>query len=438
MKKVMFVLIALTLSIVGYSQSIDERISNTINKSEWQELRSLYSAEGGQLQSPLLHPLSKFFINHFYNQPDSALYYGAKLLSEHQPELGSSVGGIIYLMADDFAKVGDYENASNLLHQFNEALKAAGVAPAPTFVAFENQNRIIAQRGGFSVARLEHDVTIPLVYHHTRRDPGMIFVRTKLNNVECNATYDTGAGVNVLSQELADRLGVCVHDFAGVEIVGVHSDSSKFAIVDSLCLGDIVYRNVPFQIVDFATGHHAADSALEQLNLQCVIGVQTMLPLEEIQFDFKNGNLIVPAKQTQKPNAAPTIYLSGENALILSIHDKRSGAMIDALLDTGASVTQLTSKYYHQNKELFLGITPSDSIRMAGIGGIKVAKTISTQWDYRINDTDCSEDSVVINTDLDVDAVSQYDCLFGLSSLTQHDLVTINFKDMCMKLSLEE
>lgn len=341
-------------------------------------------------------------------------------------------------MADNFARVGDFENAFNILHQFNEALKTAGIESVPLFVAFENQNRIMAQNGGFSVILSEHDVKIPLKYHNNRRAPGMIFVTAKLNNMECNVTYDTGAGANMLSQELANKLGVHIHDFEGVDIVGVHTDSSKFTIVDSLRLGEVVYRNVPFQVVNFATGHDAADLVMNQLNLQCVIGTQTMLPLKEIQFDFKNGNLIIPAKQTQKPNFAPNICFSGGNVFIMSIYDKKTNEVIDAMLDTGASITQLTSKYYNRNKSLFLGITPNDSIRMAGIGGIKVAKTISTQWEYRISDADYSKDSVIINTDTDIDVVSQYDCLFGLPSLTQHDLVIINFKNMWVKLSSDD
>lgn len=434
MKKLRLTLFLFTISAIGYSQCIDERIGNAVNNGKWQVLRNLYSTQEDKLQSPLLHPLSNFFINHFYNRPDSALYYGTKLLNEHQSELGGAVGNIIYLMAGDFARVGDFENASDILHQFNEALKTAGMEPVPLFVAFENQNRIIAQNGGFSVIRPEHDVKVSLKYHHNRREPGMIFVETKLNNMECNATYDTGAGANMLSRELADKLGVYIHDFKGIDIAGVHTDSSKFAIVDSLRLGEIVYRNVPFQVVDFTTGDHAADSVMNQLNLQCVIGTQTMLPLEEIHFDFKNGSLIIPAKQTQKPNVAPNIYFSGGNVFIMSIYDKKTNEVIDAMLDTGASITQLTSKYYNRNKSLFMGITPNDSIRMAGIGGIKIAKTISTQWEYRINDTDYSEDSVMINTDLDADVISQYDCLFGLPSLTKHDLVIINFKNMSIHL----
>lgn len=77
-------------------------------------LRSLYLTEGSNLQNSFLYPLSTFFIYNFYNKPESALYYGAALLNEHQTELGGSVGSVIYFMADNFSRVGDCENVSNI------------------------------------------------------------------------------------------------------------------------------------------------------------------------------------------------------------------------------------------------------------------------------------------------------------------------------------
>lgn len=34
---------------------------------------------------------------------------------------------VIYFMADNFSRVGDFENASNILHQYNDAMEKAGL-----------------------------------------------------------------------------------------------------------------------------------------------------------------------------------------------------------------------------------------------------------------------------------------------------------------------
>ncbi|MEG2639585.1 MAG: retropepsin-like aspartic protease [Clostridiales bacterium] len=434
MKRIILLLMIFA-SVSAFSQGIDERIGDAINQEKWQILRNLYENEGAKLQTPILHPLSKFFISHSYNQPDSALFYGTKLLNEYQAALGSSVGGIIFLMAGDFAKRGEYDNAAGILKQYNAAVKASGAAPDPIFVAYENQYSTIAQKGGFSMFRPHKEIKVPIRYLNSRTEPGQIRVDIQLNNQPHDAVYDTGAGENIMSRRLADRLNLHVYDFTGTAIAGINVSKSSFAIVDSLRLGEIVYKNVPFQVVDFNTGHQEADSAIEKIKMNCIIGVRSMLPLKEIQFDFKNGFLKIPAYPSETPSFAPNVYYSGEGLLVMSVLDKKTNKKINAMLDTGSAITSLTAKYYMANKQFFDNVVPDDSVRIAGIGGVKILKTISTSWEYSINGSHFMKEPVAINIneDSDADGVSKYDCLFGLPSFSKYDCVIINFKEMFLK-----
>lgn len=434
MKRVILLLMAF-VAASAFSQSIDERIGDAINQESWQKLRSLYENEGARLQTSILHPLSKFFISHSYNRPDSALFYGTKLLSEYQAVLGGSVGNIIFLMAGDFAKREEYGNAGSILKQYNDAVKASGAVPDPVFVAYENQYSAIAQKGGFSMLRPQKEIKIPIRYLNSRSEPGQIRVDIQLNNQSHDAVYDTGAGENIISRQLADKLGLHVYDFTGTAIAGVNVSKSSFAIVDSLRMGEIVYMNVPFQVVDFNTGHQEADSAIERIKMDCIIGVRSMLPLNEIQLDFKNGFLKIPVCPSEMPSFAPNIYYSGGCLLVMSVFDKKTNKKINALLDTGSAITNLTAKYYMENKHFFDNVVPNDSVRIAGIGGIKTLKTISTSWEYSIDGDHFVKEPITINTNADSDAnsVSKYDCLFGLPSFSKYDCVIINFKDMFLK-----
>ncbi len=435
MKRIILLLM-ICASVSAFSQSIDKRIGDVINQGKWQELRKLYKNEGARLQTPLLHPLSKFFISHFYNQPDSALFYGTKLLNEYQGALGGSVGGIIFLMAGDFAKREEYDNAASILKQYNAVVKASGIDPEPIFVAYENQYSAIAQKGGFSMFRPQKEIKIPIRYLNSHTKLRQIRVDIQLNNQPHDAVYDTGAGENIMSRQLADELGLHVYDFVGTAIAGINVSKSSFTIVDSLRLGDIVYKNIPFQVVDFNTGHQGADSVIKEIKMNCIIGVRSMLPLKEIQLDFKNRLLKVPAYPSETPPFSPNIYCSGEGLLVMSVLDKRANKKINAMLDTGSAITNLTAKYYMENKQFFDNIVPDDSVRIAGIGGVKILKTISASWEYSIDGSHFMEEPVTmnINEDSDADGVSKYDCLFGLPSFSKYDCVTINFKDMFLKL----
>lgn len=424
------------LSIYAYGQSTDERLVQAINSGAWHKVRSLYVTEKESLQTPFLHPLTKFFISQFYNQPDSAIYYGATLLNEYNEDLGSSISSVVYLMASDYAKMNDYKSATDILNKYNEAVKAAGMQPDVSFVAVENQYDAIDKKGGFMMSRPNYEVKVPLKYHNTRENPVMLFVEAKLNDYKCDVTYDTGAGANIISKQLADKIGMNICDFQGLNLNnGLNSSTSRFAILDSLSVGEIIYKNVPFQVIDFYTGNQKADSVVDKMGLQCVIGLPMMFPLQEVVFDFENGYLKVPGKTTPKPAFAPNFYNSGENSIILSLYDLQSDEWIDAFVDTGASNTMLSAKYYGRNKLRFEGIEPTDSVRMAGLGGVKITRSIPYEWHYGIDKATIYKDTVSIAADSEQNLVDQYDCFIGLPTLVQHNRVTINFKEMWISFS---
>lgn len=438
MRFFLFVILLYAFTAIGNAQSVDQNLTNAINNGRWFEVRQLYDKHSTEIQTPILHSMSKFFINHYYNQTDSALYYGVKLLNEYQSDLGGAVGGFIFLIAQDFAKNGEYKKAVSILKQYNEAIKKNGITPEPVFMAYENQYDVVGRKGGFTMRRPENDVKIPIQYLEPGGQDGLIFIDVQLNNHPYNAIWDTGAGENLMSRQLADALNLHIYDFTGTPIAGVRVSNSSFTIVDSLQFGEIVYRNVPFQVVDFSTGNLKADSVIiNDMNLNCVLGVRSMLPLNEVHIDFRNGFLEIPISYSEKDLSDPNIYCSGEGVIVMSVLDKRTNKEIEALLDTGSAVTYLTSKYYKENQSLLGDLLPEDPIRIAGIGGVTTLKPISTSWEYSVDNVYFKKESVIVNTATgsDVDGVAKYDCLFGMSSLTNYDRIMINFTNMQIHFS---
>ena len=70
-KKISITFVALLFATISFGQvkSIDERIGEAMNSSNWAELRSLYMSDGKNLQTPFLKPLSRFFISQFTTVP---------------------------------------------------------------------------------------------------------------------------------------------------------------------------------------------------------------------------------------------------------------------------------------------------------------------------------------------------------------------------------
>lgn len=151
-RRISITFVALLFATISFGQvkSIDERIGEAMNGSNWAELRSLYMSDGKNLQTPFLKPLSRFFISQFYNEPDSAIKYGKEIMEKYQDELNSSVPSIMYFMAEDYATLGHYDKASALLHSLNEAyrkvdkLQILYLKPMRTFIlSFRNAPRFL-------------------------------------------------------------------------------------------------------------------------------------------------------------------------------------------------------------------------------------------------------------------------------------------------------
>ena len=81
-KKISITFVPIIFATISFGQvkSIDERIGEAMNSSNWAELRTLYMSDGKNLQTPFLKPLSRFFISQFYNEPDSAIMYGKRVI----------------------------------------------------------------------------------------------------------------------------------------------------------------------------------------------------------------------------------------------------------------------------------------------------------------------------------------------------------------------
>lgn len=427
------VTILFAITLFGQAKSIDERIGEAMNGSDWAELRHLYASEGKDLQTPFMKPLSKFFISQFYNEPDSAIKYGTEILEHYQDELNSSVPSILYFMAEDYASLGHYAKASALLHSLNEAYRKAGQPVNGTFEGYEDIYSKLSACGAFTVSRPNHDVNVPLSCHLSDNNtPEMLYVLTNLNGKNMKCTFDTGAGINIMTPEFAQRIGADVIPTKSIQLFGIaYAKSNGVVVLDSLKIGEVVCRNVPFFVVDIKTDNALANKKFKELDYSCVIGSQTMIPLNEIHFDFDKMQLIIPTSCSVKPDYAPNFYRSAQHGLHMTFTDGLTDKQIEGNVDTGAAGTLLTYRYYKKNETLFNGKTASDSIRSAGVGGVSVVKTIPVSWSYTVSGKkyNLSEVPVVVSPTQNDD----YDCLLGLPLLMSHKKLVVNFKDMWMR-----
>ncbi len=433
MKKYTFLFLLCCICLTVHAQeSIDQRIAEAVNQEDWPLLRTLYLKEGNALENDFLHPLSKFFLAHMYCRPDSAVTYGKELLTTYQNEVQDAMGGIIYYLANDLAATHQYNAAASILKQYCDALEKAGFQRNATFRNNETLFGKLAQTDGFVVEKPNKEIEIPLIFHSgDRTNPSMLFVEGSLNGHSLRITYDTGAGVNLLSPRMAKEVNATVISDSELPVSGVSTVNTQLAIVDSLQIGEVLYRNVPFYITDFSTGDTIADAKIKDLGMTCVCGSELMISLGEITFDFARNHLIIPATPSSKPDYAPNMYRSSSNCLLVLSYDKYTDSMIPLNFDTGASSNHLYNIYLQNHPNLFSSLSPTDTLRYAGIGGVHISNAYTIDWDYQIghNTGVCPSVSVT-----DAGEEKQYQGNLGLTFMTRFDRITLNFIDMWVEL----
>lgn len=267
------ILICSALAAFGQGTNIDERIGMAMNNSDWSELRELYAKEGKNLQTPYLHPLSKFFINQFYNQPDSAIAQGNVIMDKYQSKLSASIPAIAYFMAEDYSRLGNNQTAYKIMHNLNEAYRKAGVEPNKNYASIEDVYRIYSEQPAFSVSKLQHDTFAALYYCLYNDQKGKkhknLYIGTRFNGKDMKAVFDTGAGINMMTREVAESVGAKIIKTKGIQFNGFGlGTSGEIAFVDSIKLGEVTFRNVPFFIDDFKTGNETVDAKLKEIELQ--------------------------------------------------------------------------------------------------------------------------------------------------------------------------
>lgn len=187
-----------------------------------------------------------------------------------------------------------------------------------------------------------------------------------LNGRRATFTLDTGASTSIISPQLLDRYGLRLLDDS-VSVEGMDTVTVRRAIADSLTLGLLTLRHVPFLVATVETGDEAYDRYLGHLRL--VVGRPLLEVLGKTTVDFDTHFITAPRrpkkkqKRTRRSNLAVT-----DNVLMLTANDS-----LQLIPDFGATHSALNHTYYYNNTVTIETTGRADTVRYVGIGGITTA-----------------------------------------------------------------
>ncbi|WP_336617487.1 retropepsin-like aspartic protease [Bacteroides acidifaciens] len=434
----------LLVSINIQAQNADVRIGQLINESNWFELERELKETSANSISPFLRQLATVMTHHYFNRPDSACIVLADLLNNHQQELGDQAMSMVVLLSTNLVRIGHFNDAADLLQNLYDQLTAIGTDSTLTepYKVQAQQYRALAACGPLYQPLHESDeYRIPMVIND-KDGQRSIEMDGSINGKEGRFLFDTGAGVNLITPELAKEYGLRSLN-TDITVGGIGGmKQGGYAIADTLRIGGTTWINVPFAVIDMQTGHEEADKFSEKHQLSPVIGLPVMFCMQEIQLDFEHRELVVSATPTPNPQSKSNLIRTETEGLQLKTADE-AGTHVYLHFDTGCYYTYMQPTWYNRHQKEVDSTGVPDSLRMAGIGGVSITRTYKLpRMKIRIGNGTATIDSVNVNTGIDLHtgqlnttafSDGAEDGVLGLNALEKFSKVILNLKDMYME-----
>lgn len=370
MKTVFGLLFLLSAQFITGQNSL-QRAAESMNRKDWFSLQREYTANKDSLP-PLLKDMGKALTDYYFNRLESAEVSISALLNNHADDLdeGNKLS-MVYFLADCLHRLGKNKEAAGLMAGICSQLKAAQADDdlLGTYEHLRDQYRELSSLGTLnSLERPDIKIVLPLSVDtiETQKKTLQLNLNGTMNGKTARFLFDTGAGVNAATPQSARKYGMKMLD-ATTTATGINTGTGGMAIADSLRIGELLFRNVPFYVLDLATGNQEADKHLDDLEL--IIGIPVIEVLKEVQIDLANLTLTIPRQPTPNPfHESNLCFSDGRNLWSeLTVSDDR----LVMKFDTGASDILFFPEYYERNKEWVEKTGKLDSVRYAGFAGVE-------------------------------------------------------------------
>lgn len=412
------------------AQSANEVIASDVNKGQWFALDRHLAEIPADSVSPFMSLIGRAFAATKFNRPEASVEAFEELLNNHSESLGlSNILMMSHFMASDLSKLGRNAEAAELINDIVEATRQH--LDSTTIESFSNFAKQYEAYSHFTINEFVlPDKESPLIEFdldsiHTEDSNScyMKLCNSSLNGKPLAFTFDTGAGVNILSDSLAAEYGVKPLD-AAVSAEGMGEQGGWLGLADEIKIGNIIIKNVPFYVITIHTGNDEIDQYAKHLNM--LLGIQVMQVLKEFTIDFTKNKITVASNPKTNPGVTPNMCYS--NSLQL-IGDFNNGGIL-AIIDTGAAdYCTLYKNYYARHTAEIIDKGTPDTERTGGAGGIRITEG------YILRDFHLTLDGhTVILPEVYVSEQHDEECdgVIGIDALCLFNRLHFNMNDMTL------
>lgn len=372
MKKLIIITTTVLSFFTAMAQSIDERIGAAMNSSDFFGLYDIYHDAPKDSINPFLEVFSRCLLGNRFNRPDISIPAFDELLKNQAEYLDLNLllqSSVMFSM--DLSRVGKNEEAYNFLSSvLSTACQTVDSVSLTPYANMAAQYKALTKYSPYLISIDGNKGTIPFDTVPTGKSGSQQYLMqitdARINGNPVKITFDTGAGVNVITDSLAKAYRLDFLD-ADVAATGVATSAGRYAIARELKLGNITVKDVPFYVIDIRSHNEEADKYIDVLEF--IVGSELMLQLKDVTLDFSAKEIQVPEVAAAPSGMRPNMCFSSEMNLVTESEINKQPVMMK--LDSGdAGFGRLNKYFYEANKERLTSHCQSDTVNMAGVGGV--------------------------------------------------------------------
>ena len=238
-----------------------------------------------------------------------------------------------------------------------------------------------------------------------------------INGKTYSFIYDVCAGNTFVTEKMAKDMGLQIINDDHV-YGGSAGTSCKNATIDSIVVGDIVYRHPLIQI------EPVIDSKMANFG---TLGNPFMKGLGSFTIYPAKHKIVFPYKTKSSHKQHNMMY--GRGLYFLQAHSGKERLLFT--LDSGSNTSVLLSPYYQKHKEWLDQIGIKDTITFTEAGKRNFQEFIKLKsMPVTVGKTNVSIKNVLVFPNLHFDFFGDQQGIFGTSFFDCFQKVTVNFKDM--------
>lgn len=395
------------------------KVGELLNTSDWFELERIYPAVAANVQTPMLKQMAEALLASNFNRPVEFREKLQKLIAEHQAELGfENVCNMTVIGAMVEGYEGNYAVAADMVKAIAEAVKAAtgsleGTGLSELLAYYEAVREYPAP----VLEKPAEDIKIALT-----EKSYLLGIPVVVNGKTYDFILDTGASFTMISQDLANDMGVKIIGdpvfVGGGESTGGYGQR---AFIENMNVGPVSFKNVIAYVSENPTDD-------DPLKVDAVLGMDFIERAGELQIDLAAMTLTIPAQPTVMPASGRNIILERNIPVVETT--AANGNRYTFILDTGASGANLSDLWFAKNAEVAAAL-PVETQNVWGHGGAVQLEIVKIpEYKLTIGTASAEFKDLPATVPANGTVSSSRDGRLGMGLLKQFSKVIFNFEDM--------